>query len=76
MEIRYFFTGWTAERAFWFFGLIFCILLYVFVSLNTGTGDIIKVNGTVTSLGIDSTSTLKLPMSLVTVHVGSGQIVL
>jgi len=76
MKFRYFFVGWSKERIFWFIGLVFTTLLAIFVSLNIGVGEAVKINGTVISVGIDSATRYELSKPLVTVQTDGGRVVI
>ena len=75
MELRYFFTGWTKEKAFWFFGLVLLVTLSIFISLNVGVGQSVHVNSTVTSIGISSSAPYDLPRRLITFQLNNGKLI-
>ncbi len=75
MELRYFLIGWTKEKAFWFICLILLTFLAIFASLNIGVGQEVQINGTVTSVGLNTTSRYELPAPIVTIQISSGQFV-
>ena len=63
---------WTSSKVIGFSGLVFVVLLAVFVSLNVGLGPVREVSGVVTSIGMDTSDPYEVPSPIVTVMLENG----
>jgi len=70
-----FFQGWTKQKLIGFSSLIALVILFAFISLNIGSGPHKEARGTVTSIGVDTTSKFELPHPLITVTLENNAVI-
>lgn len=68
--------GWTRQKVVGSIGILGLFALFIFTSLNIGTGANQEVKGVVTSVGIDSSSKFELPPLLITIKLADNSIVI
>jgi hypothetical protein len=74
MDIGYWLIGWKKKHLLATLGLVLCILLVVFVSLNVGVNPR-EITGTVKKLGMDTATIYTLPESIITVELTEGNVI-
>jgi len=71
MDIRYWLIGWKKRKILGAVGVVLCVLLVIFVSLNVGINPR-EVTGTVKAMGMDTATIYVLPRSVISVEVSNG----
>ena len=60
MDVRYWLIGWKKQHLLATLGLVLCVLLVIFVSLNVGVNPR-EITATVKNLGMDTATIYTLP---------------
>jgi hypothetical protein len=76
MSLGYWLIGWSKEKRFWTAGIVFALLLIIFVAINIGAGPSKEISGVVSVVGMNTATRYELPIPMITVVLENGETII